>query len=1503
VLRKAYTPGNLRPVLIAAVVAANLFVCGLLAYMLNAARNQQEGEVRTAVENVALLLDLSITEAVGKIDLSLRAIADDLEGELRRKGRLEDLDAAAILGGRRTWLSGFAATFRVTDTSGTVRYCTDCALADQDNFANRDFFSRHHRRDGGGLIVGTLSTDRPSHGPEIWFTRSYTHPDGRFAGVIAAVVPAGSFARQFANLDLGPHGVAVLRDANAAIIARFPPAADPSQRIGSTARSQALTDLIASGVAAGIFHTAQSGDGVERTLAYRRLSAAPFHVVVGMGTDDYLVPLRDLVAKSVAVAALFLLGSTALAWGVWRSARRTERANQRSQSLLRNASDGIHILDAHNDLIETSDAFCRMLGYTRAELIGMNVNEWDVPFAGLARDEVDDRFGVVSAAAATRETRHRRKDGRYVDVEVTARLVDLDGQRTLFCSARDITERKAAEARNRRLSNLYAALSQCNQAIVHCADQAALLPKICRCVVEYGFARIAWIGFVDAAGQRVDPVAAYGDTTRYLDGLTVPMDTADPLSQAPSATSIRENRAIWYQDVQRDLVVGPTTPSWRQRAEEAGIHGLAALPLHRRGLAVGCLVVYADTDDAFDEEARRLLIEMAMDISFALDNFDREADRRRSAAAVQASETRYHLVFQTSPDAIAINRLRDGTYAEVNDGFVAMSGFGRDELIGRTSLDLGIWADPDDRRVLVERLRRTAIHRNMEVQFRRKNGDLFWGLMSASVIELDGEPCLLSLTRDISDIKAAEARARRLSNLYAALSQCNQAIVHCADQAELFAQICRCAVEYGFVKTAWIGLIDTAGPQVKPVAWHGDGDDLDYLEYVALSVDEDDPRGGGPSGRAIRGNQPQWCQDFQGDATLAPWHELGRKAGWMSSASLPLRRNGIPVGCLVIYADVVNAFDEDARRLLTEMAMDISFALDNFDREAERRRSAAALLASETHYRLVFQTSPDAISISRLDDGTYLEVNDGFIGILGFDRDEILGRSSLDLAIWADPADRRQLVENLRQSGLCRNMEARFRKRNGELLWGLLSVSLMDLDGESCLLALIRDISDIKLAEEEIKTLAFYDPLTHLPNRRLLTDRLRQAVALTARNKRKCALLFVDLDNFKTLNDSGGHAVGDLLLREVARRLTACVREADTVARLGGDEFVVLIEDLGDNLEEAAQQAETVGEKILAIIARPYLLAGREYRSTTSIGVTLFGGVSDSADALLTQADIAMYQAKAAGRNTLRFFSPDLQVAINSRASLEEDLRRAIEREQFALYYQPQLEHGEVVGAEALIRWNHPRRGVVAPGEFIPLAEETGLILPLGQWVLEIACRQIAAWGTRDDADPIVLAVNVSALQFRQPDFIEQMLATLERTGADPRYLKLELTESMLVDDIEGIIATMTVLRSRGVRFSLDDFGTGYSSLSYLKRLPLDQLKIDRSFVKDVLTDANDAAIAQTIVALGQTMGLSVIAEGVETEAQRDFLVGLGCHAFQGYLFGRPVPLPDFERFLQDPVG
>ncbi|NYG32375.1 EAL domain-containing protein [Sphaerotilus montanus] len=440
----------------------------------------------------------------------------------------------------------------------------------------------------------------------------------------------------------------------------------------------------------------------------------------------------------------------------------------------------------------------------------------------------------------------------------------------------------------------------------------------------------------------------------------------------------------------------------------------------------------------------------------------------------------------------------------------------------------------------------------------------------------------------------------------------------------------------------------------------------------------------------------------------------------------------------------------------------------------------------------------------------------------------------------------------------------------------------------------MRDITERKASETEIRQLAYYDALTGLPNRRMFLDRLGHTLAATERNQTHSALVLLDLDHFKKLNDTQGHDVGDRLLVEVARRLALAVRDADTVARLGGDEFALMLDGLDPDEPTAARQAEQIAEKIHAILNQPYALneANDDHRSSPSIGMTLLYGRSTPLDVLMKQADVALYQAKDAGRNAIRFFNPAMQAAIDARIAMENALRQALVLGQFQLHYQPQVDAtGWHTGAEALIRWSDPVRGMVPPDRFIPLAEETGLIIEIGQWVLDTACAQLAQWATDPARQNLQISVNVSARQFHQSDFVERVRRSLAASGANPARLMLELTESIVIDRVDEVIDRMEQLNVVGVKFSLDDFGTGYSSLSCLKRLPLDEVKIDRSFVRDLVDDSNDAAIVQAILAMSHSLGLRVVAEGVETLAQRDFLLTRGCETFQGYLFGKPAPI------------
>jgi diguanylate cyclase (GGDEF)-like protein len=477
------------------------------------------------------------------------------------------------------------------------------------------------------------------------------------------------------------------------------------------------------------------------------------------------------------------------------------------------------------------------------------------------------------------------------------------------------------------------------------------------------------------------------------------------------------------------------------------------------------------------------------------------------------------------------------------------------------------------------------------------------------------------------------------------------------------------------------------------------------------------------------------------------------------------------------------------------------------------------------------------------------------------------------------------------------------RRKNGEIYPKWLTITAVKNEhGQATqYVAIFSDITARKMAEEEIRNLAFYDALTQLPNRRLFQDRLQAALLASVRHDDFGALLFIDLDRFKLLNDTLGHDYGDMLLIEVAVRIKACIREIDTVARLGGDEFVVLLESISTDREDASRKAGLVAEKIRESLAHPYQLKEHEHYSSPSIGIALFHDGEEQMDELIKHADAAMYQAKDAGRNTVCFYDPDMQKDMETRALLENDLRRAIENHELHLYYQMQVDNDRrAVGAEALLRWIHPQRGLISPVEFIPVAEDSSLIIEIGNWVLETACAQLAKWNGDPRMNRLTLAVNVSSSQFRMHDFVEHVAAVLHKHGAEPSRLKLELTESVVLNDLNDVGIKMQALRALGVQLSLDDFGTGYSSLAYLKRLPLDQIKIDRSFIRDITVDQSDAGMVQTIIDMAKNFKQEVIAEGVETEAQLTFLRHNDCMAYQGYFFSKPVPVEEMEAMIRN---
>ncbi|MDD5227865.1 MAG: EAL domain-containing protein [Methylococcales bacterium] len=753
----------------------------------------------------------------------------------------------------------------------------------------------------------------------------------------------------------------------------------------------------------------------------------------------------------------------------------------------------------------------------------------------------------------------------------------------------------------------------------------------------------------------------------------------------------------------------------------------------------------------------------------------------------------------------------------------------------------------------------------------------------------------------LDELSATEYEREQITRFYGAWIACNDVIIREIHEAELLNEICIIIARQVGFKLVLVGMVNDE-KRIDVVA--SSDPNCRYLQNFNVSIDANLPEGRGPMGRSIRGNHPIIFNDVLKEQDAAPWWIVMRETGIHASAAFPIIRAGGVVGAMCLYSTELNYFTEELITLIHDLTEDISYALDNLDRtklqslhDNELRIAAAAFESQES---FMVTDSNNII----------LRVNGGFTTLTGYTADDVVGKNP---RVLSSGRHNKEFYEIMWNSLLTKHFwqgEVWNCKKNGHIFpeW-ICITAISNAAGEIVnYVATSNDISQHKADEDRIRQLAFYDELTNLPNRTLLFQRLNLALNTSQRYQKYGALIFLDLDHFKVLNDTLGHTLGDQLIVEVSKRLQRCTRKIDTVARLGGDEFIVILEHLDTNKLLAARQAQSIAEKIRQEIAECYLLnvdilnseitSTIEYHSSCSIGLVIFSGLEVSADDLLKYADLAMYHAKKIGRNQVSIFAPEMQQALIDRTQLETDLRSSIVNgDEFTLYYQAQVDNtGRILGAEALVRWNHPVRGHVSPAEFIPLAEETGMIIAIGTWVLREGFETVAGWATNPETAHLKLAINVSSRQLAQENFVEHVKEIIAETGVNPHFLKLEITESMVVNNVDDAIAKMHALKELGISFSMDDFGTGYSSLSYLQKLPLDQLKIDQSFVRNLSFDGHDSAIVKTIINLGENLSLNIIAEGVETAMQCDYLSNFGCLVFQGYLFGRPLPLSEFNQ-------
>lgn len=976
--------------------------------------------------------------------------------------------------------------------------------------------------------------------------------------------------------------------------------------------------------------------------------------------------------------------------------------------MLEAVPDAFLALDIDGGIIGANHHACERFGYAREEFLGMTITDIAPEFdlAAFSRQWRQLDCGDTFAYSGP----YRHKDATVFSAEARFGVGLIDGRRTMLCLLAGNGNDNSAASRQDRLSKLYKALSEVNQAIVRMEDESALFPLVCRMAVDFGGLKMAWVGRVQPDGKTITLAASYGIAAEHLHAAVDAINGTRPGGEGPEAIVLRECRSVIVNNAGMD---GGLVP-WYDHAAIYGRATVGVFPIYRSDRLFAILVVCDSQPDAFDTEIINLLNEMSGDITFALGNFDRERERKQAVEVLRISEEKFAKTFRNSPNPISISTLAEGRVIDVNEAWMRITGYDYDEAVGHTVDELDIWKYPSDREILAAELVSKGRAVDFEFVFKTRTGEVIC-LVSAEIVEIQNERCLVLVAQDISGLR--------------------QAMTTISEQKNFL--------------------------------------------------------------NAIFEGEPECVKVVSRNGILMQ----------MNSAGLAM-------------LEVESVEEAQAFGLL-------NFILPDY------RKAFADL------HRSVCQ---------------------GSSGVLEF---PIIGRNGAQrwLETHATP----------------------LRNAQGEII---------------ALLGVTRDVTEKKQSDQLIWKQANFDLLTELPNRFMFYDRLSQEIRKAQRENQPLALLFIDLDRFKEVNDTLGHQVGDVLLVEAARRIAGCVRQSDTVARLGGDEFTVVLSPLPDS-----SHVDEIASAIIARLAEPFLLneeQGQIYISA-SIGITLYPSDGAGVEELLRNADQAMYVAKNSGRNRFSYFTPSMQAQAQLRLNLLNDLRAALNAGQFLLYFQPivEMSTGRIVKAEALLRWHHPKRGLVSPMDFIPLAEETGLIVEIGDWVFREGARWASRWA-RMFANGVQVGINMSPVEFlSEVTCIASRLAYLQELDLTNASISIEITEGLLLNADPDITRKLLQFRGAGVQVAIDDFGTGYSALSYLKKFDIDYLKLDQSFVRDLVTDASDMVLSEAIIAMAHKLGLKVIAEGVETAGQRDLLMNAGCDYAQGYLYSRPVPAEEFEALLK----